>query len=111
MWHAQCEARVRSITSDCLVLGLFAAESDAREVLSAVRALGLGDQHFGILGPGQQLSMSQTTPDELSHMLARAASAPEVSAAHDLENLLIGLGVADARLASTPAKCATDAPW
>jgi hypothetical protein len=83
------------MTSDTLVVGLFAAASDAQQAIAAVRGLGFDDQHFGMLAPGQHLNLSQRAPGQLSHMLARAASAPDVSGAHALENMLIDLGVPD----------------
>ena len=71
-----------------IVVGLFDGESQARQVANAVRNLGLSDQQFGVLAPGQRVDPS----DQASGILASAAS---TDGRADLASVLENIGVPD----------------
>jgi hypothetical protein len=76
-----------------LVLGLFDRESDARAVIDAVLGLGLSDQDYGLLAPGEVPSISETTAADGGSLLAQAAGAPGATGGTDVADLLESMGV------------------
>jgi hypothetical protein len=75
-----------------VVVAVFDREARAREARAAVTSLGLDDQHVGLLVPGQHVSVSETSPEDVSSLLTQAASATD---GNDVGNALLGMGVPD----------------
>jgi hypothetical protein len=73
---------------ESVVVGLFERESNAREFADAARSLGVAEESFGVLSPGQRLSSSNSSAD----LLSTTAATRQL---HDVPTVLTTLGVAD----------------